>query len=85
MNPQDHSRNIAGIYLPGPYIPFILGFKARCSISINLSHILNSIKGGIEGIKWGTTIGVIKGDTRISDYSSLVFRSAPAGASSWQT
>ena len=31
-----------------------------------MSHSLNSLKG----IIWGTTIGVIKGDTRSLDYSS---------------
>ena len=30
-----------------------------------MSYSLNSLKGVIWGIIWGTTIGVIKGDTRI--------------------
>ena len=35
-----------------------------------MSHSLNSLKGDIWGIRKGTTIGVIKGDTRSLDYSS---------------
>ena len=31
---------------------------------------LNSLKGFIQGIKWETTVGVSKGDTRSVDYSS---------------
>ena len=35
-----------------------------------MSYSLNSIKGGYTGDYMGTTIGVVKGDTRSSDYSS---------------
>ena len=35
----------------------------------HLSYSLNSLKGVIEGIIYGTTIGVIKGDTRSLDDS----------------
>ena len=35
-----------------------------------MSYSLNSLKGVIWGIILGTTIGVIKGDTRSLDYSS---------------
>ena len=38
----------------------------------HLSHSLNSLKGDYIGIIQGTTIGVIKGDTRSSDYSSFL-------------
>ena len=38
-----------------------------------MSHNLNSLKGVIWGIIYGTTIGVIKGDTRSLDYSSCDF------------
>ena len=41
------------------------------AIIIHLSHSLNSLKGGYTGDDIGTTIGVIKGDTRSLDYSSL--------------
>ena len=37
-----------------------------------MSYSLNSLKGGYIGIIYGTTIGVIKGDTRSLDYSSYV-------------
>ena len=36
-----------------------------------MSYSLNSLKGGYIGN--GTTIGVIKGDTRSLDYSSYVY------------
>ena len=36
----------------------------------NMSHCLNSLKGGTEGIISGTTIGVVKGDTRSLDNGS---------------
>ena len=36
----------------------------------HVSYNLNSLKGGYIGIIYGTTIGVIKGDTRSLDYSS---------------
>ena len=39
-----------------------------------MSHSLNSFKGGNIGGYIGTTIGVIKGDTRSLDYSSYRFR-----------
>ena len=35
-----------------------------------MSHSLNSLKGGYMGIIYGTTIGVIKGDTRSLDNGS---------------
>ena len=35
-----------------------------------MSYSLNSLKGVIWGIIYGTTIGVIRGDTRSLDYSS---------------
>ena len=35
-----------------------------------MSYSLNSLKGGYIGIIWGTTIRVIKGDTRTLDYGS---------------
>ena len=35
----------------------------------HISYSLNSLKGGISGIILGTTIGLIKGDTRSLDYS----------------
>ena len=35
-----------------------------------MNHSLNSLKGVILGIILGTTIGVIKGDTRSLDYGS---------------
>ena len=35
-----------------------------------MSHSLNSLNGGYVGEYIGTTIGVIKGDTRSLDYSS---------------
>ena len=38
-----------------------------------MSHNLNSLKGVIYGIIYGTTIGVIKGDTRSLAYSSYGF------------
>ena len=41
-----------------------------------MSHSLKSFKGGYIGIIQGTTIGVIKGDTRSLDYGSYrVWRS----------
>ena len=35
-----------------------------------MSHSLNSLKGVIQGIIKGTTLGEIKGDTRSLDYTS---------------
>ena len=35
-----------------------------------MSYSLNSLKGGYIGIKWGSIIGDIKGDTRSLDYGS---------------
>ena len=35
-----------------------------------MSHSLNSLKGDIKGIIQGTTIGLIKGDTRSLDNGS---------------
>ena len=43
------------------------GLRNWDSVS-NMSHSLNSLKGVIQEIIWGTTIGVIKGDTRSVDY-----------------
>ena len=41
--------------------------KMRTPFSgVHMSYSLNSVKG----IIWGTTAGVIKGDTKSSDYSS---------------
>ena len=37
-----------------------------------MSSSLNSLKGVIWGIIYGTTIGLIKGDTRSLDYGSYV-------------
>ena len=37
---------------------------------IQMYHSLNSLKGGYIGDYKGTTIGVIKGDTRTLDYDS---------------
>ena len=34
-----------------------------------MSYSLNSLKGVIQGILYGTIIGVIQGDTRSLDYS----------------
>ena len=36
----------------------------------DMSYSLNSLKGAIQGIIWGTTLEVIKEDTRSFDYSS---------------
>ena len=41
-----------------------------------MSHSLNSLKAGYIGIIQGTTIGVIKGDTRSLDYGSYGMRCA---------
>ena len=38
--------------------------------TLYMSYNLNSLKGVIWGIIYGTTIGIIKGDTRSLDYSS---------------
>ena len=40
---------------------------------IHMSYSLNSLKGGYIGDCIGTTIGVIKGDTRSLDYSSDIY------------
>ena len=46
-----------------------------------MSHSLNSLKGVIWGIIYGTTIGVIKGDTRsLVDNGSYVGGHTAAGA-----
>ena len=50
---------------------------ARCNIASGSAstgrHSLNSLKGGLyRGLLWGTTIMVIKGDTRSLDNGSLV-------------
>ena len=44
---------------------------------VYMSHSPNSFKGGIWGIVKGITIGVIKRDTRILDYSSYSFWCGP--------
>ena len=36
----------------------------------HMSYSLNSLKGDIWGILWGTTIGAIRGDTRSLDNGS---------------
>ena len=36
----------------------------------HLSFGLNSLKGVIQGIIWGSVVGAIKGDTRSLDYGS---------------
>ena len=40
---------------------------------------LNSLKGVIWGIIYGTTIGVLRGDTRSLDYSSYLGTSTEGG------
>ena len=40
-----------------------------------MSYSLNSLKGVIYGILWGTIIGVIKGDTRSLDNGSYELQS----------
>ena len=40
--------------------------KGNC---VDMSYSLNSLKGGYIGDYIGTTMGVIKGDTRSLDYS----------------
>ena len=42
-----------------------------------MSYSLNSLKGAIYGNIYGTTIGVIKGDTRSLDYSSYYLNIYP--------
>ena len=44
-----------------------------------MSHSLNSLKGGYIGDYIGTTIGVVKGDTRSLDYSLHVIGVEAAG------
>ena len=47
-----------------------------------MSHSLNSLKGVIKGIIYGTTIGVIKGDTRSLDSGSYNIFPHPLRSSS---
>ena len=53
--------------------PDRLLFYSPTSGRPQMSHNLNSLKGGyigvIQGIPWGITIGLTKGDTRGLDYS----------------
>ena len=42
-------------------------------IYIYMNHSLNSLKGGYIGDSMGTTIGVIKGDTRSLDKGTYVY------------
>ena len=47
-----------------------------------MSHSLNSLKGVTHGNIWGTSIGVMKGDTRSSNpkpYTVVVFKGDPWG------
>ena len=50
------------------------GLRVMCrpvnSCFFDMTYTLNSLKGVIQGIIQGTTIGVIKGDTRSLDNSS---------------
>ena len=49
------------------------GFFCRfVELWANMSYSLNSLKGIIWGIIYGTTIGLIRGDTMSLDYSSHV-------------
>ena len=40
-------------------------------VQAHMSYTLNSFNGVMKGIIYGTTVGVIEGDTRSLDYSSL--------------
>ena len=62
---SDHVRHCENMGAPGaPRAP---------SMRVQyMSYNLNSLKGDYTGIVQGTTIGVIKGDTRSLDYSSYV-------------
>ena len=46
-----------------------------------MSFRLHSLKGAIEGIIQGTTIGVLKGDTRSLDYGSYREKQGVLGGS----
>ena len=61
---------MAASYLPAQF----LGFRASGSWHMpytQLSYSLNSLKGGYIGSTKGTTIEVIKGDTRSLEYGSV--------------
>ena len=57
--------------VPGSFLPSELGPKPLSSRPHidrhNMSYSLNSLKGVIWEAIWGTTLGVIKGDTRSLD------------------
>ena len=53
-----------------PIRGLLKSLEAVCCVMCHVSFSLNSLKGGYIGIIYGTTIGVIKGDTRSLDYSS---------------
>ena len=43
--------------------------SASVSLAHYMSYNLNSLKKGYIGILWGSSIGVMKGDTKSLDYS----------------
>ena len=51
-------------------ICLVVRSEALRAMETHMSHSLNSLKGGYIRDYIGTTIGVIKGDTRSLDYSS---------------
>ena len=73
-----------------PKCPEQCHMRKTCGrLSRNMSNTLNSLKWDIQGIIWGTTIGVIKGDTRSLDngsyelYSKLSLDNSNVSAGSW--
>ena len=44
--------------------------RRGAELRVGLGFSLNSLQGGIYGIKYWTTVGVLKGDTRSLDYSA---------------
>ena len=48
----------------------VLSWRTAVFWEVYLGYSLNSFKGIIWGIIWGTTIGLIKGDTRSLDHGS---------------
>ena len=48
----------------------LAGPPGFCLMQHKVSHYLSFLKGIISGIIWGTSMGVIKEDTRSLDYSS---------------
>ena len=46
---------------------------------VYISYSLNSLRGVLQGMIWGTTIGERKGDTRSLDYSSYVYMYVNSG------